>query len=87
VVTARVGGQERPQDAPGIDRRVDVVRGWVGLAQQTITVGTLGRVPVFGGFMSAGRYSHWGVDVSPYWGGARGGCVVLAYASPGVSTV
>ncbi len=54
-------GQERPQDAPGIDRGgVDMVRGWVGLVQQTVTVGARGRVPVFGGFMSAGRYSRGG---------------------------
>jgi hypothetical protein len=62
-------GQERPQDAPRVNRGGRVVWRWrwVGLAQQTVTVGTLGCVPVFGGFMSAGRYSHrCTVDVN--WG-------------------
>jgi hypothetical protein len=44
----------RLQHAPGFDQGGQVVWGWVGLAQQIFTVGTLGRGPVVGGFMSAG---------------------------------
>ncbi len=54
------GARSGPRTPQGSTRVVNVVRGWVGLAQQTFTVGTLGHVPVVGGFMSAGRYSRGG---------------------------
>ncbi len=43
-------GQVRLQHAPGVDQDGgQVVWGWVGRAQQTFTVGTLGRGPVING--------------------------------------
>jgi hypothetical protein len=58
VVTAPGGARSGPRTPQGSTGAGDVVRGWVGLAQLTITVGTLGRIPVFGGFMSAGCLSR-----------------------------